>query len=92
VRSALTKPGLSFCKKRNKNLKNNPKRLNIFLILTAFQNKLNTVKPLYNGQPWNSKKWWSLFAPYSYKIASSFEKLGLNMAVADRWSFFRGGG
>ncbi len=79
--SALTKPGLTFCKKRNKTLKNNPKRLNIFLVLPAFQNKLNTVKPVHNGQPWGSKKVtvvqrWLLFPAYSYKLVSSFLKIG----------------
>jgi hypothetical protein len=34
---------------------------------------------------------WSLFTVCSYKTAISFVKLGLKMAVVDRWPLFRGG-
>ena len=34
---------------------------------------------------------WSLFTVCSYKIAISFVKLGLKLAIVDRWSLFRGG-
>jgi hypothetical protein len=33
----------------------------------------------------------SLFTVYFYKIAISFGKLGLKLAVVDRWPLFRGG-
>jgi hypothetical protein len=34
---------------------------------------------------------WSLFTVCSYKIAISFVKLGLKVAVVDMWPLFRGG-
>ncbi len=59
-----------------------------------------TVKPVYNCHPWDSKKVavflrlrqrWSQFTIYSFKIAISFGKFGLKLAVADMWLLFRGG-
>jgi hypothetical protein len=42
------------------------------------------------------KKWplfkrWMLVAGYSYKIAISFGKLGIRLAIVYRWLLFRGG-
>ena len=74
---------------------------NTWLTLTLDRLKLGTVKPVYYSHHWDSKKLafvqslrrsaQSLFAVYSYKIAISFGKLWLNLAVVDRWPLFRGG-
>ncbi len=56
-----------------------------------------TVKPVYAGHPWDLKKVavvqrfrhrWPLFTVYYY---TNFGKLGLKLAVVDRWPLFRGG-
>ncbi len=55
-----------------------------------------TVKPVYNGHPWDSKKAavvqslsnrWSLFTVY---YSSILDNLELKLAVVDRWPLFRG--
>ena len=44
----------------------------------------NTVKPVYNGHPWDSKKW--LFFKRQLLVLGCYYKIG------DRWPLFRGGG
>jgi hypothetical protein len=55
---------------------------------------------MYNGHPVDSEKVavvqmfmqrWLLFSVYSFKIAISFGRLGLKLAIVDRWPLFRGG-
>ncbi len=57
---------------------------------------VNTVKPVYNGQPWVSKivarvQKWPLFGGWSLKITINIAKLGITLAVVDRWPLFGGG-
>jgi hypothetical protein len=48
---------------------------------------MNKVKPVYNDNPWNQKKW-SLFSGcFSAKVAWT----GFRVVVVDRWSLFEGG-
>jgi hypothetical protein len=56
----------------------------------------STVKPVYNGHPWDSKKAavvqrWPVFGGFSIKIGIIISLAGLILAVADRWPLFRGG-
>jgi hypothetical protein len=66
----------------------------IFVILIL---KLNcTVKPVYNGHPWDPKKVavvprWPVFGGFSIKIGIKISLAGLCLAVVDRWPLFRGG-
>ncbi len=55
-----------------------------------------TVKPVYNGHPWDSKKVavvqkWPLFRGWSLKIIINIKKLGITPVVADKWLLLRGG-
>ncbi len=55
-----------------------------------------TVKPVYNGHPWDPKKLavvdrWPLLIGFSIKIAIEFDLAGLRLAVVGRWPLFRGG-
>jgi hypothetical protein len=56
----------------------------------------NTVKPVYNGHPWDPKivavvHRWPLFRGFSIKIAIKFDSARLRLATVGRWSLFRGG-
>jgi hypothetical protein len=58
--------------------------------------KTFTVKPVYNGHPWDPKivavvHRWLLFRGFSIKIAIKFDLAGLRLAVVGRWPLFRGG-
>jgi hypothetical protein len=58
---------------------------------------LYTVKSVYIGHPWDSKKVavvkrWSVLTVCSYKIAINFGKLEIRLVIVDRWPLFRGGG
>jgi hypothetical protein len=53
----------------------------------------NTVKPVYNGQPWDSKKLavvqkWPLSRGWSWKVTIYFGWLGIRPVVIDRWPLF----
>ena len=55
-----------------------------------------TVKPVYNGHPWDPKilavvDWWPLFRGFSIKIAIEFDLAELRLAFVGRWLLFRGG-
>jgi hypothetical protein len=68
------------------------KRRNYRKVLT----NLSTVKPVYNGHPWDPKKVavvkrWPLFKGSSYKTSMDLGCLGIRLAVVDRWPLFRGG-
>jgi hypothetical protein len=65
----------------------------IWSILMIFA---NTVKPVYNGHPWDPKKVavvqrWPVFGGLSIKIGIKISLAGLRLAVVDRWPLFRGG-
>ncbi len=56
----------------------------------------NTVKPVYNGHPWDPQKAavvqrWPVFEGFSIKIGIKSNLAGLRLAVVDRWPLFRGG-
>jgi hypothetical protein len=56
-------------------------------------NKTNTVKLVYNDQPWDSKKLsvvmrWSVFRGFSIQIGLTISMVGLSLAVVERWSLF----
>jgi hypothetical protein len=62
----------------------------------GFQNFQSTVKPVYNGHPWDPKKVaavqsWPVFTGFSIKIGIKSSLAGLRLAVVDRWPLFRGG-
>jgi hypothetical protein len=55
-----------------------------------------TVKPVYNGHPWDPQKAavvqsWPVFGGFSIKIGIIISLAGLGLAVTDRWPLFRGG-
>jgi hypothetical protein len=55
-----------------------------------------TVKPVYNGHPWDPKivavvHRWPLFRGFSNKIPIKFDLAGLRLAAVGRWPLFRGG-
>jgi hypothetical protein len=55
-----------------------------------------TVKPVYNGHPWDPKKVavvqrWPVFEGFSINIGIKINLAGLHLAVVDRWPLFRGG-
>ena len=55
-----------------------------------------TVKPVYNGHPWDPQKAavvyrWPLCRGFSMKIAMYLGLAGFRPAVVDRWPLFRGG-
>jgi hypothetical protein len=56
-----------------------------------------SVKPVYNGHPWDPKKVaavvqsWPVFTGFSIKIGIKSSLAGLRLAVVDRWPLFRGG-
>ncbi len=57
---------------------------------------LSTVKPVYNGHPWDPKKVavvqsWPVLGGFSIKIVLKISLAGLGLAVVDRWPLFRGG-
>jgi hypothetical protein len=57
---------------------------------------VNTVKPVYNGHPWDPKilavvDRWPLQRGSSIKIAIEFDLAGLRLPVVGRWPLFRGG-
>jgi hypothetical protein len=57
---------------------------------------VNTVKPVYNYHPWDSKKVviiqkWSLFRGWSFKIIINIGKMGIVLVVVDSWLLFKGG-
>ena len=58
---------------------------------------MNTVKPVYNGHPWDPKilavvdTRWPLVRGFSIKIAIEFDLARLRLAVVGRWPLFRGG-
>ena len=62
-----------------------------------FQKELiSTVKPVYNGHPWNPKKVavaqrWPVFGGFSIKFFIKISLARLCLAVVDRWPLFRGG-
>jgi hypothetical protein len=67
-----------------------------FLIPGLVKLKILTVKPVYNGHPWDPKilavvDRWPLFRDFSNKIAIEFDLAGLRLAVVGRWPLFRGG-
>ena len=56
----------------------------------------STVKPVYNGHPWDPKKAavvqsWPVFTGFSIKIGIKSSLAGLRLAVVDIWPLFRGG-
>jgi hypothetical protein len=56
----------------------------------------NTVKPVYNGHPWDPQKVavaqrWPVFGGFLIKIGIKISLAGLRLAVVDRWPLFRGG-
>jgi hypothetical protein len=56
----------------------------------------STVKPVYNGHPWDLKivavvHRWPLLRVFSIKVTIEFDLAGLRLAVIDRWPLFRGG-
>ena len=56
----------------------------------------STVKPVYNGHPWDPKKVavvqsWLVFTGFSIKIGIKSSLAGLRLAVVDRWPLLRGG-
>jgi hypothetical protein len=80
-------------------------QLQIFISLNIFRNrdmciyhyqtlsylKRRLVNTVYNGHPWDLKKWpwfkrWLLFTGRSYQIAFNFGKLGIRLVEVDRWS------
>ena len=66
-----------------------------FSIKIVFK-KIYTVKPVYNGHPWDPKiltvvDRWPLFRGFSIRIAIEFDFAGLRLAVVGRWPLFRGG-
>jgi hypothetical protein len=80
-------------KKTNKKKENSPKNSFIFKKINP---QIKTVKPVYNNQPWDSKKLaivkkWPLFKGCPSKFTLSFGKLGIRPVVVDRWSLLRGG-
>jgi hypothetical protein len=57
---------------------------------------MTTVKPVYNGHPWDPKilavvDRWPLKRGFSIKIAIEFDLAGLRLAVVGSWPLFRGG-
>jgi hypothetical protein len=57
---------------------------------------VSTVKPVYNGHPWDPKKVafvqsWPVFTGFSIKIGIKSSLAILRLAVVDRWPLFRGG-
>ncbi len=55
----------------------------------------STVKPVYNGHPWDPKKvaavqTWPVCTGFSIKISIKSSLAGLRLAVVDRWPLFRG--
>jgi hypothetical protein len=71
--------------------------LTVVILAIVIITVVYTVKPVYNGHPWGSKKAavvqslrhrWSLFTVYYYSILDNLE---LKLAVVDRWPLFRGG-
>jgi hypothetical protein len=55
-----------------------------------------TVKPVYNGNPWDPKKVavvqsWPVSTGFSIKIDIKSSLAGLRLGVVDRWPLFRGG-
>jgi hypothetical protein len=56
----------------------------------------STVKPVYNGHPWDPEivavlHRWLLFRRFSIKSAFKFDLAGLRLAVVGRWPLFRDG-
>jgi hypothetical protein len=56
---------------------------------------MSTVKPIYNGHPWDPKiaavvHRWPLIRGFSIKIAIKFDLDGLRLAVVGSWPTFRG--
>jgi hypothetical protein len=55
-----------------------------------------TVKPVYNGNPWNPKnvavvQRCPVFEGFTIEIGIKISLAGLFLAVVDRWQLFRGG-
>jgi hypothetical protein len=65
------------------------------LIATNYNESKIFGDPYMGHHPQFENRWikakWSLFTLYSFKIAISFGKLGLKLAVVDRLPLFRGG-
>jgi hypothetical protein len=56
----------------------------------------NTVKPVYNGHPWDPQKVavaqrWPVFGGFLIKIGIKISLARLRLAVVYRWPLFRGG-
>ena len=56
----------------------------------------NTVKPVYNGHPWDPKKVavvqsWSVLQGFSIKIGIKSSLAKIRLAVVDMWPLLRGG-
>ena len=51
----------------------------------------NTVKPVYNGQPWDLKTWPLCRGLYEKDQWLQAGRYGFRLAVVDRWPLFRGG-
>jgi hypothetical protein len=61
-----------------------------------FEAKPSTVKPVYNGHPWDPKKAavvqrWPVLEGFSIKIGIKINLAGLCLAIVDRWPLFRVG-
>jgi hypothetical protein len=68
----------------------------MFLKIMFFFVFLSTVKPVYNGHPWDPQKVavvhrWPLCRDFSIEIGIRIILGGLTLAVVDRWPLFRGG-
>jgi hypothetical protein len=68
-----------------------------YVVLETFMHlNLITVKPVYNGHPWDPKKAavvqrWPVLEGFSIKIGIKINRAGLRLAIVDRWPLFRGG-
>jgi hypothetical protein len=56
----------------------------------------DTVKPVFNGCPWDPQKVaivksWPVFRGFSIKIGIKSSLAGLRLAVVDSWPLFTGG-
>jgi hypothetical protein len=62
------------------------------IIIIYWISNVCTIKPVYNGQPWDSKvQKRPLFRGWSLKIITNIEKLGILLPIVDSWPLFRGG-
>jgi hypothetical protein len=70
--------------------------LDSFSLILQIIKKVDTVKPVYNGHPWDPKKVaviqsWPVVTGFSIKIGIKSSLAGLRLAVVDRWPLLRGG-